>query len=243
MVDVAAGVHRGHHHDVLAEGDLDFAFEAAHPVGGDEISADGVAVLGEVDGERGDASFLLEGDDVDLAVEVAFGLDDVGIELAGVGDDGAVLHPVAADEAAGILVDRRELDLAGGEVVVSAFDRHRDLRRGGDEHGFDVVVGLGRSGVGVGGAENEVLAELQPFGGDRAEDPPEERLGDAAQVEADDAGGDAVEFEEDRAHLDLVVDADVGALVEVAGETDAAGRGDDLFGDADVQHFFRLLDF
>ena len=248
MVDVAGGVIDDEHGDARLEGMLDFLRETAGPVRGDDVSANRVAVVGDVAEQGGDAAVLDDFQDADGAVEIAFRLVDVRIAPARIGQQRAVFHPVAADEAVGVVIDGADLQRTGQTVHHGAGEgAHGGVDRlvEGVFRPFVPVIGVAdelRTRVGVRGGEDEAVVKFLPeLLRDALLEFLEHELMDAAEIEGHESEGLAVAFDDEDLDVEIVVHAFVGAFVEITCETDAGRRRDDFLCVADVEHDFLVV--
>ena len=110
--DVAARALQEDDHALVAHGAADRLFHVVDPVGGDAARVAG-GVAGVVDHAAEAFSLLApDADHADLGIDRSGRLDDVGIELAGMGERQSVLHAEAAVE--GRLVFDPLADAAAG---------------------------------------------------------------------------------------------------------------------------------
>ena len=177
----------------------------------------------------------------DGGIDPPFGPDDVGIELPGIGQRPAVLHHVAAVEGQRGAFRRAGPEFGGGEGGVSLF------------HGVDGlllqifhVVGIHRLGmaekgreegarVGVGGAEEDLARQRGFFLRQTLFQLPHEGEGEEAQVEGDHRAGGPAAAEGSRLHGQPVVEAPIGAQVEVAAKPQPPARSDVFLGETEFE--------
>ena len=244
MIDVAGSVVDHEHGQAELQRMLDLLRETAIPVGADDVSADGVAVVADIADQGRETAALFHREDIDRAVKIAFGLVDIGIAPAGVGHDGAVLHPVAAHETVGIVVDSADFEFARQQVHLGPFQRADRGIGGVVERILRPFVQLlavpaaeFRTGMGMGrGNDQAVMQFLAEFCHDPTVQFLEQLRRDAAEVEGHETERFAVGFDQDDFHIQVVIHALVRAFVEITGQTDSGRWGDDLLCITDFEH-------
>ena len=131
----------------------DLRHHPSRPVSRNQITADGVAVVGQIHHHSRQASLPADGQHLNQPVRIALGPDNIGIADAGVGGDAAGLHPEPTDKRMWIVFDCSIRKFSRSEIGESAFDRVRRQRT----HPFDLLRQIAGgavetgSGVGMGG--------------------------------------------------------------------------------------------
>ena len=200
-------------------------------------------MVGDVAHDGGDAAVLNDLHNADGAVKIAFRAVDFRIAPAGVGDDGAVFHKVAADKAVGVVVDGTDFDFPGKEVHQGAADDALDcfeepvIGVAGDiVKVFFTGVERG-TGVGVSGGKNEVVEKfLSEFLNDERFQIFEKFCGNGAEFKGDKAAFGFAGLDDERFDIKVVIHTDIGAFVHVACQTDADGRSENFLGKTDFVH-------
>mgnify|MGYP004657787843 CR=1 FL=1 len=163
---------------------------------------------------------------------------------AGIGDDGPVLHPVAADKSVGIVIDGADFDFAGLKV----HDGPRKSPHGGIRCRVEGVAGtfIGRAGIAVLGAGMGVIGAddngLEQFASELFDDALSHFLDKfpavSEKIEGHEAETGPCGFDHNDFHIQVIVHALVGPFVEVVFGSDA-----DHLADRPAEgHLFRDFD-
>jgi len=240
MIDVALTSQEHDDRQIVTDLILDFPFHASGPVGGNQVAADGVGVVGNVGDEQDQTSVLLDCQHRNFRINAAFRLDNIWIEFARIGQHGAVLHPEPAVER------QRGAFRASGQqfgfrqtVIRLAHSlcrfRHH-FRQVFLIHGSVEQRSCVRSGVRVGCAEQQIFRKIHAGFLHSTDEAFRQFAVEQTQIVGDNADDCAAAFKEGGFDGQRIVCTLVRTRFEITAERNSPFGGDVFFGKSETDH-------